>query len=207
MVRPPIGQVAQGDGNLATSVPRPLPASKIKYAVQQVGSQSPYQMSIYLEGGAGVAGRMQYPRPVRRIGEDCDGHDIDRGCLPRVHHRDRAGLAPPGNDRCDIEAAHLHVRRRQYPEHVDPAPIDTGLLGRLAQGSLSEIMIIGVRSSARKGDLSSVSTHTRSPLHEHDLWTLWTIADQDQHRSRPSPDARPESHHLVQPGLLRQGGG
>ena len=90
------------------------------------------------------------PGTVRGIGEYGDRHDIDRCRLSRIDHRHRAGFAPPGDHRCDIEPAHLNVRRWQHTEHVDPAAVDAGLLRSLTERGVGQIMIIRVSGTARK---------------------------------------------------------
>jgi hypothetical protein len=113
-------------------------------------------------------------------------------------------LAPPSDHRCDIEPAHLYVRRRQHAEHVDPAAVDAGLLSSLAERGLGKIMIIRVSGTARESNLSRVGTHAVGALNEHDLRTFRAITDQDQHRCRPGSDSWPDGNHLVEPGLLRK---
>ena len=70
--------------------------------------------------------------------------------LSGIDHRHRAGFAPPGDHRCDIEPAHLNVRRWQHTEHVDPAAVDAGLLRSLTERSVGQIMIIRVSGIAGK---------------------------------------------------------
>src|SRR4249920_119249 len=66
-------------------------------------------------------------------------------------------------------------------------------------------MIIRVGGAARKGNLPGVRTHPRRPFDEHDLRTLRTVPNQDQHRRGPSTDSWPDGDDLIQPGPLRQG--
>src|SRR4029450_12608642 len=124
VVRVSISEIAHRDFYLTVPVPRSLPASKIKYAIQQVRGQSPNEMAVHLESRPGIARRMPDPGTVRRVGKQGDGHDIDRGGLRRIQHCDRAGFPPPGDHRRDVEPTHFHMRRRQYAEDIDPAPVD-----------------------------------------------------------------------------------
>jgi hypothetical protein len=99
------------------------------------------------------------------------------------------------------------MRGRQHAEHLDPAPVHTCFLRCLAKCGVSEVMITIFSGTPWKGDLAGVRTHPGRSLHEHDLRTVRTVTDQDQHSGGTRPDSWPERNYSVQPRLLRQGNG